>query len=85
MSIEKKNDELIELTEEEVIRLAMDKGLTDDTEISTKSYQERGYIKGGKLLDIFIEKLEQKYEYVSLKINPRTNRPYVGKKRIYFR
>ena len=83
MSIEKKNDELVELTEEEVIRLAMDKGLTDGAEIRTKEYRQLGYIKGGKSLKAFIEKLEQKYEYVSLKINPKTNRPYAGKRRVY--
>lgn len=77
-----------EYTEEEAIQLAIDEGLTDGRERQTVFYENRGYINSGNNLTTFIEKLEQKYETVKLKLNPQSNggkgdRPYAGKRRRY--
>lgn len=77
-----------EYTEQEILAIAIKKGLSDGAEIETKNYKEKGFIDSGKQLEIFIEKLEQGFESVELKLNPKSNkgkgdRPFAGKKRVY--
>ena len=77
-----------EYTEYEAIHLAMREGLTDGSELQTKTYERLGYLRNDCILDAFIEKLKQGYETVELKLNPKSNkgkgdRPFAGKKRVY--
>ena len=85
---ERKAAMIKEYTEYEAIHLAMREGLTDGSELLTKTYERLGYLRNDCILDAFIEKLKQGYETVELKLNPKSNkgkgdRPYAGKKRIY--
>lgn len=70
------------LSEKKAILLAQERGL-EVPQVETKHYKEKGFIQTGNPLNAFIKTLEQMYEKVTLRKNPKTKKPFVGVKREY--
>lgn len=70
------------LSEKKAILLAQERGL-EVPQVETKHYKEKGFIQTGNPLNAFIKTLEQVYEKVTLRKNPKTKKPFVGVKREY--